>query len=231
MVTINQNQMNPARVGLFGGTFNPIHLGHIKVAEEVLGRFDLDHIYFIPSAIPPHKAKTSMAPATDRLVMTRLALQDRQRLHVSDIEIQRRGTSYTIETLRWFKNSEISVRQYFFIIGMDAFLEIHTWKDYIELFGESAFIIMSRPQSDEPLGDFAGIIETYAYGRISKRYAFSEEGQVLRHPELQPLHLAQVTPIDIASTRIRQAVGQGRSINPWVDAAVAEYIEEKGLYR
>ena len=114
MIAHNQNRAAPIRVGLFGGTFNPIHRGHTQVAENVLQQCDLDTIYFIPCAVAPHKAPASMAPADHRLAMTRLALNGNPLLRVCDIEIQRKGPSYTIDTLRWVKTAGIAAQRFFF---------------------------------------------------------------------------------------------------------------------
>jgi nicotinate-nucleotide adenylyltransferase len=231
MIAHSQSRATPIRVGLFGGTFNPIHRGHTQVAEDVLKQYNLDRIYFIPCFVPPHKTPAAMAAADHRLAMTHLALSDHPRLDVSDIEIQRRGRSYTIETLRWFQTDRDDAQCFFFMVGMDAFLEIHTWKAYLQLFDETAFIIMSRPQSGQPVNDFCGTIEAYTRVRIDKAYQLSNDGTILRHPVKRPLHLAPVRPVDIASSQIREMVRQGGDIGPWVDPYVAQYIETKGLYR
>ena len=231
MIVHNKGRATPIRVGLFGGTFNPIHRGHTQVAQDVLTQYALDHIYFIPSAVPPHKAPSDMAAAHHRLSMARMALQGKARMPVSDIEIQRKGPSYTIDTLRWFKAAHETTVCYFFIIGMDAFLEIHTWKSYIRLFDETAFIIMSRPLSGKPVLDLAQTLEAYTHKWISGDYQLSASGKVIQHPAKHPLYLALVRPMDIASSQIRKAVRQHHSIGRWVEPSVAQYIETKGLYR
>ena len=231
MITHNQNHAAPNRVGLFGGTFNPIHRGHTQVAEDVLKQYGLDQVYFIPSAIPPHKAPSDTAAAHHRLAMVKMALQGKSRMSVSDIELQRKGPSYTIETLRWFKTADLTAPDFFFIVGIDAFLEIHTWKTFIQLFDETAFIIMSRPQPNRSAFDFTGAAAAYTREQISRDYQLSADAKILRHPVKHPLYLASVRPLDIASSRIREAVRERRSFGHWVDPAVAQYIETKGLYR
>jgi nicotinate-nucleotide adenylyltransferase len=231
MMERNRNSAPSIRVGLFGGTFNPIHRGHIAVAEDVLSHYNLDRIHFIPSALPPHKAPAAIVSANHRLAMARLALRGRQRFSISDMEVQRRGPSYTIETLRRCSTDQTGARRFFFIVGMDAFLEIHTWKAYLQLFEETAFIIMSRPHSGRPVKDFGRAIQAYVCRHISEDYRWSSQKKVLRHPILKPLYLAEVKPVDIASTRIREAVRRGHAIDQWVDPSVADYIQRKGLYR
>jgi nicotinate-nucleotide adenylyltransferase len=231
MTANNQNRITPIRIGLFGGTFNPIHQGHTQVAEEVLQHYALDQVIFIPSAVPPHKSRQAVTGAEHRLVMTRLALDEKRHLQVSDIEIQRQGPSYTIDTLRWFKQPVEQPCHFFFMVGIDAFLEIHTWKAYLQLFEETAFIIMSRPQSGQPFPDLSGAVVSYVCTHISKDYHLSADRRVLLHPAKHPLYLATVTAVDIASSHIRDAVRRGEGIDRWVDPAVAQYIKDKGLYR
>jgi nicotinate-nucleotide adenylyltransferase len=231
MTDNRQNSTPPVRVGLFGGTFNPVHRGHIEAADDVRKQFRLDRIHFIPSFVPPHKKLGEMASARHRLAMTSLALEGKQAMQASDIEVRRGGPSYTIETLRGFKSSEAPEHRFFFLIGLDAFLEIHAWKEYLQLFDEAAFIIMSRPRSGlvgEALGK---TVESYARTRISKRYRLSADGSVLKHPAKMPLFMARVKPMAISSSSVREAIRRGHKIDQWVVPAVAHYIEEKGLYR
>ncbi|HSM73080.1 MAG TPA: nicotinate (nicotinamide) nucleotide adenylyltransferase, partial [Desulfobacterales bacterium] len=116
------------RIGLFGGTFNPIHLGHLRSAQEVLEAFDLQRILLIPSALPPHKEPEFLANAADRLAMIRQATLGHTGLSVSDVEITRPGPSYTIDTVRFFKRSLPADTRLFLVVGLDAFLEIDSWK-------------------------------------------------------------------------------------------------------
>jgi nicotinate-nucleotide adenylyltransferase len=222
----------PLRVGLFGGTFNPIHCGHAQVAKDVLYRYQLASIHFIPSALPPHKTKGTLATAMDRYEMACMALAEEPSFNISDIEIKRTGPSYTIDTLRHFKALQTDDEtQFFFIIGLDAFLEIHTWKSFRQLFDLAAFIVMTRPQGPNPAPDMKEQAAQFAKERISAAYALSCHGDAMVHPAKQPIYLAPVTPVDISSSRIREMIGQGQSIRNWVAPTVAAYIEKKGLYR
>lgn len=219
------------RVGLFGGTFNPIHRGHVQVAKDVLNRYCLASIQFIPSALPPHKTKRTLATALDRYEMACIALAEESAFSVSDIEIKRSGTSYTIDTLRYLEASQPEATQFFFIVGLDAFLEIHTWKSFRQLFDLAAFIVMTRPQGVQTSASMKTQAVRFARKRISDKYALSDGGDALVHPEKQLIYLAEVTPVDISSSRIRQMIGQGLPVRKWVAPEVAEYIENKGLYR
>ena len=117
------------------------------------------------------------------------------------------------------------------MVGMDAFLEIHTWKAYRKLFDLAAFIVMTRPQAVKPDQDMKIVAQQFARTKISDAYALSGQGDCLVHPQKQAIHLAPVTPMDISSTHIRQMIHDGQSIGRWVAPEVEAYIENKGLYR
>ncbi len=221
----------PPRIGLFGGTFDPIHRGHLQVAEDVLRLYGLDRIWIIPCALPPHKTDGVLAAAEDRLAMARIAIADRRTLRVSDIEIQREGTSYTIDTLREFSRASGDGTELFFLVGIDAFLEMHTWKSYRQLFDLATFIVMTRPDATQPSLSLRDVILTYTLRHISDGYAFSRDGNTLEHPEKKSIYPASVTPVAIASSRIRDMIRNGQSIRQWVGAGVDDYIVNKGLYR
>jgi nicotinate-nucleotide adenylyltransferase len=225
------NHDPPRRLGLFGGTFNPIHRGHVQVARDVLHRFKLTAIQFIPSALPPHKTEGFLASPADRYAMACRALEDEPALIVSDIEIQRSGPSYTIDTLRRFMAEPPHDLQLFFMVGLDAFLEIHTWKAYRQLFDLAAFIVMTRPQAAKPDQKLDALALKFARERISDGYTLTKEEDTLIHSEKQAIHLAPVTPVEISSSRIREMIRKGQSIHQWVAPNVATYIESKGLYR
>ena len=225
------NHDPPRRIGLFGGTFNPIHSGHVQVARDVLQRYCLTAVEFIPSALPPHKTEGILAPAEDRYAMVCSALADEPALKVSDIEIRRSGPSYTIDTLHHFMDDRRHETHIFFMVGMDAFLEIHTWKSYRRLFELAAFIVMTRPETVKADQDMKSVALQFAKERISDGYALSGDGDRLVHPQKQVIHLASVRPLDISSSRIRDMIRKGRPIGQWVAPTVAAYIESKGLYR
>ena len=132
------------RIGLFGGTFNPIHLGHIQVVREVKAGFGLNKILIIPSALPPHKEPDGVVDAEDRLEMIRLAFSDDPNFVISDVELKRSGPSYTIDTVRHFKSISPENTKFYLIMGLDAFLEIDSWRSYNDLFLLIPFIVMSR---------------------------------------------------------------------------------------
>jgi nicotinate-nucleotide adenylyltransferase len=225
------NHDPPRRIGLFGGTFNPIHSGHVQVARDVLHKFKLTVVQFIPSALPPHKTEGFLASAADRYAMACKALADEPGLEVSDIEIRRSGPSYTIDTLRRFMDEQPRDLHLFFMVGLDAFLEIHTWKKYRQLFNLAAFIVMTRPHAAKTDQEMEMLTLQFARKRISDAYELSEKRDALMHPEKQAIYLAAVPPVDISSSRIRDMIREGRSVRQWVAPKVAAYIENKGLYQ
>jgi len=212
------------RLGILGGTFDPIHFGHLRIAEEVCEELQLAKVLLIPGALPPHKSRKFLTPFQDRLVMTRMAAQTSSVLEVLDLEGRRNGPSYSVETLREIhKLYEYSV-ELFFIIGMDAFLEINTWKEYKSLFHESNFVVIKRPGSSyKELGAFV-LSLGIGFREGNNRSSFSiPSGNILIYKEL--------TLMDISSTRIRDMAASGKSIRFLLPDSVREYIIEKGLYK
>ena len=132
-------------IGLCGGTFNPIHVCHLRIAEQVQSELKLDEVIFIPTGDPPHKETTSLASAHHRLAMVRIALENHSTFSVSDVEIQSSGLSYTINTITAFKHSYDPDTELSFIMGLDAFLEFPTWKQSSHLLELCHFAICSRP--------------------------------------------------------------------------------------
>jgi len=219
------------RIGIFGGTFDPIHFGHLRAALEVHEGFALDEILFIPAALPPHKTPAEITDAARRLEMVIRAIDDHLGFRVSDIELKRRGPSYTIDTVRRLRQALHPSGDLYLIVGLDAFLEIHTWKSYRELLAETAFIVIARPLSDaHRLSSRRDALEAYLRERISKDYRFSKPRACFTGKDGRPIHLLDVTALDISSTRIRRLVKNGRSIRYLVPESVREFIHNEGLY-
>jgi nicotinate-nucleotide adenylyltransferase len=221
------------RIGLFGGTFNPIHNGHLQVAAKVQRGFSLDHILLIPSAIPPHKEMEHVASAEDRLAMIRLAIGDNPAFGVSDVELNRTGPSYTIDTVNYFKKTNPAEATFFFLLGLDAFLEIETWKSFQELFDAISMIVMSRPGIDgiRDSRQLLNRMEKLIRSKISARYRFDPKQTAFVHPQKPSVYLYEVDPYPISSTAIRSLLIQGHAIQSMVPEPVRHYIESKGLYR
>ena len=219
------------RAGLFGGTFNPVHYGHLRVAIEVMEGFGLDQVHFIPAANPPHKGKEGLAEDTDRFEMLSLAIEGEPGFFVSDVEMKRPGRSYTIDTVRQLVRNFPAPTECFLIIGRDAFLEIETWKAFGDLFETISFIVMSRPDDMAVTRDssFSGI-GAYIRKNVSSSYVFEKTQNRFVHEALKPVYLFPVTALDVSATAIRRIVRQGRSIRYLVPEPVASYIHKKGLY-
>ena len=218
------------KIGLFGGTFNPIHQGHLRAALEVQQTFALEKTYLIPSALPPHKEPRGVSDAEDRMEMTRLAVIEYPGFTVSDIELKRPGPSYTIDTVRGFK-STLPDAELYFILGIDAFLEIDTWKSYRNLFRVISFIVMSRP--DDAFANTRMMwdtLEAHLKSSISDGYRFSVSKACFVHDEKQPVFVLDIAALDISSTKIRKRVKEGRSIASLVPESVEDFIKRKGLY-
>lgn len=213
-------------IGLFGGTFDPVHLGHLRAAAEVRRRTGLDRILFIPSYLPPHKARGAAAPAADRLRMVELACRRRKGFEASAIEVEDRGTSYSILTLRKVKALYPRARL-FFILGVDAFLEIGTWREYEKVLAECGFIVTGRPGYD--LGRARGVLG----GRLGRAIGPLASPRSLAGgaPRLPRVILLPIRALDVSSTAVRARVRSGRSIDGLVPPAVAAYIRERQLYR
>ena len=210
-------------MGLFGGTFNPIHLGHLRGAEEIRGAFDLEKVIFIPAAIPPHKGMGGMMDASHRLEMVRLAVSTNPYFSVSDIEVKRSGKSYSIDTIRRFR--ELHQGPLFFILGRDAFLEIETWREFKTLFSLCHFIVMARPGSQEE-GDGSALP-----GGLTPYFKYNPAAGAWVHASGNSLFLKEITFLDISSTKIRLLMERGESIRYFIPAEVETYIREKGLYQ
>jgi nicotinate-nucleotide adenylyltransferase len=220
------------RIGLFGGTFNPVHMGHLRAAVEVREGFELDEVYLIPAALPPHKAAGEVAAPGDRLNMLNLSLGWASGLKVSDVELKRAGPSYTIDTVAHFKRTLPAESRLFLIMGLDAFLEIDTWKSYRELLAQIPFIVINRPHAGSRKADgLWEILDDYLATKLAADYSFSASRSAYLAGGQKPIYVWEVTALDISSTRIRRAISQDRPIDYWVPAKVAEYIRTKGIYR
>jgi nicotinate-nucleotide adenylyltransferase len=210
-------------MGLFGGTFNPIHMGHLRGAEEIRESFGLTEVVFIPAAIPPHKKMKGMIDASHRLEMAQLATSTNPYFSISDIELKRSGKSYSIDTIRYFRR--IHQGSLFFILGEDAFFEIETWKEFRTLFSLCHFIVMARPES-KAKGCFPELPEG-----LAPFFKEDRSGKAWTHASGNYLYLKEITFFDISSTKVRELIDREASIRYLIPTEVEAYIQEKGLYR
>ncbi len=205
-------------VGILGGTFDPIHYGHLRSALELLQRFDFDHIRLIPSARPPHRPQPQ-ATAKQRVMMLHLAIKNNQHFIVDDRELNREGASYTIDTLRSLKQ-EMSDSPLYLIIGSDAFSHLSTWHQWQQLLGLSHIIVMQRP--DHPLA-LSEEMESWYQTHLAM-----PEDKSLLAGKIWPVTLTQ---LNISATAIRLGVSKGRSPVFLMPDAVASFIEQLNLYQ
>ena len=219
------------RIGLFGGTFNPIHFGHLRAALEVKESFPLDQCYLIPAAIPPHKRNKDIVDADERLEMIQLAIEGYGGFVLSDVEMKRPGPSYTIDTVDIFRRRFGGNNELYWILGLDAFLEIHTWKSYRKLLQTLSFIVTARPGAGEP-GRESGrrILEDYLRSSVSAEYLYADDRDAFVHPSLCAVFVQNITLIDISSSKIRELVQAGKPIHFLLPERVENLIRSRGLY-
>ena len=218
-------------IGLFGGTFNPVHIGHLRAALEVVEKFPLDECHFVPSATPPHKAAGDLVDASIRYDMICRAVAGQAGLKVSDIELKRAGPSYTVDTIRLFREKLPKSDRLYLIVGLDAFLELDTWKSYRTLLKSVAFIVMSRPERGlERSSERWRALNDFLCHVISEEYTGSEERSVFSHPQLMPVHVINVTMLDISSSKIRELIRSGCSVRYLLPAEVLDIVHSRGLY-
>jgi nicotinate-nucleotide adenylyltransferase len=212
------------RIGILGGTFNPIHLAHLRIAEEVREACALDQVLFIPAAMPPHKELAGNTPFAHRLAMVQAAIAGNPHFLATDLEARRGGKSYSVHTLEILRQQS-SDNEYFFIIGMDSFREITLWKDYQRLFELANLVVAARPgfAGEDPLCLLPVAIRgQFWYDSVAKK---------LGHCSGTSVFFVEETQLAISSSGIRGLCVQGRSIRYLVPEAVYEYILSTGLYR
>lgn len=197
------------RIGLLGGTFDPVHCGHLALAESALAAFGLDSVLFLPSAVTPHKRHRHVAAAEHRVEMLRLALAGRPRLEISRLELERGGVSYTVDTLAALRERHPDW-DLWLLLGMDSLRELHFWHRVDDLLALCTVATLERPGIDRPLEDVPGfppevsrkLLQTVARGR----------------------------PVAVSSSEIRARIAQGRPIGYLVPPSVEAYIQEHRLY-
>lgn len=199
------------RIGAMGGTFDPIHYGHLALAEHVRCEYHLDEIIFIPAGVPPHKNNLKISDNMHRYMMTELATIQNPNFQVSDIEVRLPEVSYTYFTLQNLKNVYGKEVDIYFITGADALLDIETWKKCDELLKMCDFIAGTRP------------------GLENKK--LEEKVTLLRKKYNAMIHLAYIPALDISSTDIRERVSSNKSIKYLVPEGVEQYIYKNELYK
>ncbi len=212
------------RIAILGGTFNPIHFGHLRSAEEVRERLKLDHIYFVPSFLPPHKDTAEVASAQHRLHMVELAVADNPFFSASDVELRRGGKSFSVDTIRCFLSS-FSPQALYFAMGLDAFSEIHTWKDYPAIFSLCHVVVTSRP------GCAGSTVAPLIPVDLQKEFRYDSTVGRYIHTSGHTLTFCSITQLAISASDIRRRIQEGRSVRYLLPAQVEAYIATHGLYR
>ena len=199
------------RLGIMGGTFDPIHMGHLIMAEAVRDEFGLDRVLFIPAAHPPHKqGRWDLAGAEHRYRMTELAVRSNPYFDISDMELHRKEPSYSVVTIDRLRESYGQDAEFYFITGADAINELFTWYHAEELLEKCCFIAANRQGTELDME----LLRSH-FGELAEKR----------------IHQLVTPAVEISSTDIRQRIHRGRSINYRVPAAVEEYIDKEGLYR
>ncbi len=195
------------RIAIFGGSFNPIHVGHLMVAEEAADRLELDRVIFVPTGEPPHKSTSGLAPAAARLEMVRRAIEGNPRFAVSDVELRRRGKSFTVDTLRHFREALPRGARLFLVMGEDAAHDLPGWRD------PRGILKLARPVVASRAGTAAGALRRL--GRLMPRGG---------RPAEVPVR------VGVSATEIRARVASGRSVRYLVPEGARQVISRRGLY-
>jgi nicotinate-nucleotide adenylyltransferase len=210
------------KIGLFGGTFNPVHLAHLRIAEEIRETFALSKVIFIPAATPPHKPLADDLSFAERMKMVAMAIEGNSQFTVSDLEGKREGKSYSIDTLYEFRKL-YPLDEFFLIMGSDSFADFKTWKDYKAIFACCNIVVITRPGAPLFLRDALPI-------DVVGEFRYNEEENVLSHCSGNSVYSLEGSMLDISSTAIRSRVRQGKSITYLVPATVERYIKQQRFY-
>jgi nicotinate-nucleotide adenylyltransferase len=198
------------RVAVFGGTFDPIHIGHLAAVQDAVDALSIDRVLFVPNSHPPHKATIPVSPAEDRVEMVRLSLTDNEKFVLSLVEFERNGPSYMLDTMRVLSERLGAGTELTFLTGRDALPQLHTWYRPDELLAEVRVVVMDRPTGSK-----------VSWAKIEQRFPRIRE-------QLEFVHVAQ---LDISGEDLRRRIRSGRSIRYLVVPAVEQYVRDRGLYR
>ncbi len=213
------------KIGLFGGTFDPIHTGHLRAAQEVREILNLDKVSFVPSGRPPHKNIAHVTSPEDRYEMVQLAVREFPSFDVVDYEIRKEGISYTIDTLIYLRSVEPEA-EFYFILGNELFSSIESWKNYRELFQISNFAVITRPgfENLSPRSLPLAIEDKFLY------YKQTGNATLYKNSACKLVALIEIQGVEVSSTEIRKRVRLGGSISNLTPKEIEEYIMAKNLY-
>jgi nicotinate-nucleotide adenylyltransferase len=212
-----------ARVAVLGGSFNPIHYGHLLLAEDVLDQLALDRVLFVPAGTPPHKPPSLLAPAADRFEMVRRAIAEHPRFDVSDVELHRTGPSYTVDTLAALAAGGDEL---FYIVGSETFLDLLTWRDPRRVAALARLVVIPRAGS---VFDTEGAAAQKVLHEIGVEGGFVHAGGGA--PPARGVLIVHATSLPLSASDLRRRVREGRSLRYRMPPAVIDYVREHGLYR
>ncbi|MBN2384428.1 nicotinate (nicotinamide) nucleotide adenylyltransferase [bacterium] len=213
-------------IGIYGGSFNPVHLGHLAVAREVQYRCHIDRLYFMPAGDPPHKSGHDLATGPDRLAMLELALSDYRHFMVSSYELELAGPSFSINTIRFFEHTICQGAPLVFLMGLDAYLEIETWREYTALLDHCHLVVTSRP------GASRSGFESQSLPELGVDPLIFRSHQCLPSYDRQSgsIFFLEIPGFDVSATDIRTRVRKGIPIDHLCPRSVCRYIEQHQLY-
>ena len=211
-----------ARVAILGGSFNPIHYGHLLLADDVLEQLALDRVLFVPAGSPPHKPLSLLAPAADRFQMVRLAIAEQARFDVSDVELRRAGPSYTVDTLSALAGGG---DQLFYIVGSETFLDLLTWREPKRVAALARLVVIPRAGS---VFDTEGAAAQKVLHEIGVEGGFVHAGG--GPPPPRGVLIVHATSLPLSASDLRRRVREGRSLRYRMPPAVIDYVRAHGLY-
>jgi nicotinate-nucleotide adenylyltransferase len=225
LLTMDQRK----RIAIYGGTFDPVHSGHLEVGRRVSEFFAIDEFLFMPARLAPHKVGQEAASAFDRYAMLALATQDDPRLSVSRFELDGPGRQYTVDTLVHFRSSCGELVDLFFVMGADSWSEITTWREWQRLVTLANLVVVTRPGHEIVVEGFAG----EATQIIDLRGASNPATVEMEQPGRPKTFITDAVLIDVSATAVRSAAceGAGEKLERLVPPSVADYIRKYGLYR
>jgi nicotinate (nicotinamide) nucleotide adenylyltransferase len=213
------------RWGLLGGTFDPIHFGHLRGAEEMLAIFNLNRIIFVPSSRPPHKLEAKVTSFNHREQMIRLAIEDNVNFSFSEVEKLRSGKSYSVETVEYILNKYMKDLELYFIVGQDAFQAITTWKDWERLLLLCNFAVMTRPGYDNMR------LTEILPKEFAAKFTYDKKNDGFKGPTGHTIYFRHTSFLDISSSRMRDMFKEGKSIRYLTPDKVRQYIAKNSLYK
>jgi nicotinate-nucleotide adenylyltransferase len=217
------------RTGVLGGTFNPIHYGHLRPADEVREALDLDQVRIVPLSLPAHKTPDNIAPAEDRLEMVHLALEEFPHFVCDPIEIERGGISYTVDTLAELSEGSCRGHDLFFIIGADAFSFLESWREPLRLLGMVNFAVTLRGEQDA--GEVMARVEENLKGLDKRAHFKSVGGNMFQYIDSERfIEFTSVNTLNISATMIREWIRSRRSLRKLLPPSVEGIIIRRGLY-